>query len=711
MKRWLIRLGALSTVVLSGLLYYAYASKGPAKAASAVNAVEDSAATVKPIPLIADDAPASNASQASDPFAARSKLIDAVEPTATGDRYATVGYREQPAETAPTVAEEPSPLPSDVRATEMPAPRNPFRAEARGDEPYDRYADTAAANEPANAMERSTAPVESSDGQRERASSKNPPAEEPAARRIAEESLALVPVGRPSQPTETAALDRDPPSSGESPFGSTVEDPADTSAFDQPAARDVARPSSIGGTGKPGNRTLEGPQAPSLTIEKSAPPEISVGKPATFVIHVRNVGKATANDVEVHDELPHGTQLVATKPAAIESQGNLVWQLGALKPGDEATVEMQITPTSEGELGSVASVTFRAEASARTKATRPQLKLDVVAPSKVLIGETAPLRIRLSNPGSGAATGVVLTEEVPSGLKHEGGRELEFEVGTLAPGESRELELSLAAAQPGIATNVLRAVGEGNLEVEDRDDIEVIAPALKLALKGPSRRYLQRNATYEISVHNPGTAAAKNIELSVTLPRGLQFVEANNQGQYDATGHRVAWSLEELPPGETGTVSLTMLAAEPGDLRLLVNGKAAMGLSDSMEEEISVEGVAAIFFELVDAQDPIEVGGETLYEIRVINQGSAPATNVRLAALLPPEMKAIDADGPSQHTLEPNRVLFEPLSQLAPKADTMYTVKVRGESPGDQRIRVQIVTDEIKQPVTKEESTRVYADE
>src|SRR5690606_17285656 len=116
-----------------------------------------------------------------------------------------------------------------------------------------------------------------------------------------------------------------------------------------------------------------------------------------------------------------------------------------------------------GDIGSVASLTFRADASARARVTRPQLKLEATMPSKVLIGETAKLKILVSNPGTGPATGVFLTEKVPPGLKHEGGSELEFEVGTLVPGETRELELVLAAAQPGVVTNVLSARGDSDL--------------------------------------------------------------------------------------------------------------------------------------------------------------------------------------------------------------------------------------------------------
>ena len=67
-----------------------------------------------------------------------------------------------------------------------------------------------------------------------------------------------------------------------------------------------------------------------------------------------------------------------------------------------------------------------------------------------------------------------------------------------------------------------------------------------------------------------------------------------------------------------------------------------------MEKElpVSIEGIAAILFQVVDVDDPIEEGGETTYEIRVLNQGSKAATNVRMAVQVPPEMRAVAAEGP-----------------------------------------------------------------
>ena len=112
-------------------------------------------------------------------------------------------------------------------------------------------------------------------------------------------------------------------------------------------------------------------------------------------------------------------------------------------------------------------------------------------------------------------------------------------MGDLKPGESRKLELPLVANRPGLATNLLYARGDGNLRAENKLDLEVLAPQLDVAVDGPKRRYLERQATYELSVSNPGTAPANQVELVATLPRGLKFVSANNAGYYEESSrHR-----------------------------------------------------------------------------------------------------------------------------------------------------------------------------
>jgi uncharacterized repeat protein (TIGR01451 family) len=465
------------------------------------------------------------------------------------------------------------------------------------------------------------------------------------------------------------------------------------------------------GTGRPGERALEGPQKPSVVIQKFAPAEIQVGKPAKFTVQVRNVGSQTAAEVVIRDEVPQGTKLVSTTPRADVDGSHLSWSIGSLSTGEEKTVQIELMPTAEGDIGSVAGVTYAAQASAKTHCTMPQLAIRMTAPSQVMIGQDEHVKIELRNPGTGDATGVMLLENVPENVKHVAGPSLEFEVGTLHAGETREMDLVLTAQKAGKVVNALTARADGNLQIQQQVEFEVIAPALQVSVDGPEKRYLERPATYQVSVQNPGTAPAHDIELMTKLPKGMKFVRANNMGQYDATTHAVYWSLAELPEGEKGTVELVAMPVEAGQQTLEVQGKAQQGLADQTKRDVVVEGIAAIMFEVRDTEDPIEVNGETTYEIRVVNQGSKAATNVQVVVSLPPGLQFVSASGETHFSAERGGIVFAPLKQLAPKADTVYRVQVKGTQPGDQRVTVQVNTDDISQPIRREESTRVFGDQ
>ena len=465
------------------------------------------------------------------------------------------------------------------------------------------------------------------------------------------------------------------------------------------------------GTGRPGESLLEGAQSPSITIQKLAPEEIQVGKRCTFAIRIQNSGQRTAQNVQIHDEIPLGTELVGTAPRATVSGSKIVWDMGTLSPGEERTVEMELLPKEEGELGSVARVSLTAQASAKSRCTRPELALRLTSKPQVHVGQQHIVQIEISNPGSGKATGVMLLETIPTGVSHEAGPALEFEVGTLQAGENRRMELLLTAEQAGRINNVMTARADASLQVEASCEFEVIAPELQVSVEGPKRRYLERPATYHLSVDNPGTAAAKDVQLVTHLPQGMQFVSANNMGEYDSATHSVHWSLAELPASERGTVKLVALPIEAGTQTLQISTKARQGLEDRTDKQVQVEGLSALMFEVVDIEGLIEVGGETTYEIRVQNQGSKAASNVQVAAIMPAGIRPLSGQGETRHTIQGERVLFAPLPQLAPKAETTFRILAQGIRPGDQRVRIQITSDDLQQPITKEVSTRVYADE
>jgi uncharacterized repeat protein (TIGR01451 family) len=371
---------------------------------------------------------------------------------------------------------------------------------------------------------------------------------------------------------------------------------------------------------------------------------------------------------------------------------------------------MEVMPTIEGDVGSVASVTFRADASVRSRATKPDLRVEAPQPKPLLLGKEIRCSIKITNPGTGVATGVVLEGLLPDGLTHRSGRELEFDVGQLQPGGSRTIDLLLGSTAPGVHTVRLVARADGRLEVDQPLRIEVTAPTLELAAEMPARRYLQRPATCVISMANTGTAPAKSVELAAQLPPGVKFVRANNAGYYDERTHRVLWNLEELPAGETGSVEVVVMPVDLGPQKIVAAARSTDGLSDQITRTIEVEGLAALFFEVTDSEDPIEVGGLTEYVVRVRNQGTKSASGVRLSATMLGEMEPVEAKGPAAHRIENLTVAFEPLAKLAPAEETVFRIRVRGHREGDQRLQVQLTSDDHPAPITKEEITRVYAD-
>ena len=299
----------------------------------------------------------------------------------------------------------------------------------------------------------------------------------------------------------------------------------------------------------PGERRFEGIQSPSVVIQKRAPNEVKVGKPASFVIHVQNVGAVEAMDVRVHDQVPNGMRLVDASPTPVQQGDVLLWQLGSMRAGDERTVTMQLVPMEEGELGSVARVTFEAAASVRTISTRPELKIVQNAPEKVLIGQQLEIELEVSNPGTGAAEGVVLQEDVPMVWFIRKAGNLDNALGTLRPGEVRRQVLRLRAVEPGVVQNTIRLKGEDGLEAVHTVAVEVVSPQIQVALSGPSIRFLERQATFQLDIGNNGTADATNVEIAAYLDRGFTFVSTDFEGQYDPSRHAVFWSLASLPVG------------------------------------------------------------------------------------------------------------------------------------------------------------------
>ena len=143
---------------------------------------------------------------------------------------------------------------------------------------------------------------------------------------------------------------------------------------------------------------------------------------------------------------------------------------------------------------------------------------------------------------------------------------------------------------------------------------------------------------------------------------------------------------------------------------LIVTSTATAYCAETVTDsaKTSVSGIAASRLEVVDLEDPIEVGGETTYLITVTNQGSAADTNVRVACLLDDKVQYVTSAGTTPSSVMGKTVSFMPIRSLEPKAKATWRVVVRGSQAADVRFRVTMQSDKQTLPVEHTEVTHIY---
>jgi len=450
-----------------------------------------------------------------------------------------------------------------------------------------------------------------------------------------------------------------------------------------------------------------------MEIQKRAPNEVQVGVPATFTVLVRNVGNASAFDVNVVDAVPKGARLIRTNPQAQQNGANgLTWKLGEMAAGAEQTIIIELVPETEGEIGSVASVNFAAQASVRTISTQPKLVVKQLLDSTVLGGDSIKILIEVANQGTGTARNVRLEEDVPQNMRHASGAQvLGLPVGDLAPGESQKYSIELTAVSAGKVSNLLRAIADNVTSNESAATIEVVSPKLQIQLNGPKLRYLERQATYTASITNTGTAIATNVDLIVYLPSGLQFNSAENRGEYVPNQHAVMWQLAELAAGQTASTKVTLLPVEEGDFVLRTQLTADSVRAEPIEKPVRVEGQSELAFSIEDDNDPIETDGKTTYVIKIVNTGTRVDNEVQLQIDLPEGAVVEQVDAPSSYQVNQRVIQFAPIAQMNSKEQQTIRVAVRHTREGTHVLRAQLKSKLRPGAVIKEESTQVYRDQ
>jgi uncharacterized repeat protein (TIGR01451 family) len=451
------------------------------------------------------------------------------------------------------------------------------------------------------------------------------------------------------------------------------------------------------------------PPVPVVTLRVRVPATVVAGQELEYHICVENCSAAAAHHVLVRDPLPANAHFVRAVPPPSAREPELVWTLGTLEPCECRDIVVVLAPTGMEDIKNCARVQFEHGQCVCTKIARGEIQLHKSGPSQAALNDTLPYRLAVTNTGGAPVTAVQLTDTLPVGLEPVGGKTpMTWDIGALAPGQSRTVDYQAVAKAPGRLCNRASATASGGLHAEAESCVVVGEAKLTLTKTGPARRYLNMNAAYQLTVTNAGTVPLTNVAITDPLPPKTTLVRASNGGQ--RSDNDVNWSLGTLQPGTSRTVELVLRSQDAGRVCNRASARADRGLTAQAEACTEFIGVSALLLEVVDTEDPVEVGAETSYVILIRNQGTEPATNVHIEALVPEQMDVTRVTGPSDNRKEGRRILFSPLT-LQPHSDARYVVYIRAIQPGDVRFKVDLFADILTSgPVHEEESTTIYTD-
>jgi uncharacterized repeat protein (TIGR01451 family) len=419
----------------------------------------------------------------------------------------------------------------------------------------------------------------------------------------------------------------------------------------------------------------ETPQQADLSVTKVVDnPAPNFGANVTFTINVANNGPDAATNVTLNDLLPGGLTFVSATP----SQGNYssatgVWNIGTVVAS--ATVSLTITATVTGATPAIntASVThsdqFDPNTANNTASATVTVPVDLAVTKTVSnatpnVGDVVTFTVTLTDNSASGATGVTLTDLLPSGLTFQSATPSQgtydpvsglWNVGTVVPGTPQTLVVQAKVVSATAQTNTAAIThsdapdtnpGNNSASVTETPQRADLAVAKTVDNATPN---VGDTLTFTITLTDIGPNAATNVAVTDSLPAGLTFVSATpSQGTYNSGNG--AWTVGTVAPGTPQTLSILAAVAS-----LPVTNTASITHSDQFDPDTSNNTASATSVaqqadlgvtKTVSNAAPV-IGSTITFTVTVSNAGPGTATNVTLSDLLPSGLTFVSAT-PSQ---------------------------------------------------------------
>jgi uncharacterized repeat protein (TIGR01451 family) len=325
-------------------------------------------------------------------------------------------------------------------------------------------------------------------------------------------------------------------------------------------------------------------------------PTPTTGETVTFTITVSNNDTYDASGLVVNDILPAGLQYAGDSPTAgLYDSVTGDWSVGTLLVGQTHTLELQALANSAGNYTNTATITTANQPDANTgnnsasvavTVTDPCPCVDVDVTKSVLPlappeDSTAVYTINVQNNGPDTATGVEVTDNLPTGVTYFTHSTSQgpyspstglWSVGTLANGQSETLTVVVyvdtgtqgsTLSNTAVLTNVVEN-DTNSANDSDSASINPVAPTADIAVNGTVNNPTPNpgeTVTFMINAINGGASRVSTLTLDIILPSAsYSLISAST---VNGTFSGSTWDVGSLDSGDTALLSITAIV-DPG---------------------------------------------------------------------------------------------------------------------------------------------------
>ena len=331
------------------------------------------------------------------------------------------------------------------------------------------------------------------------------------------------------------------------------------------------------------------------TVDNLTP---NVGDEVVLTLTVTNNGPKDATGVQVLDILPSGLSYVSDDSGGSYDPGTGIWNIGNLSatpPNNISNLNITATVNQAGEILNIASVTGSGETDPDSSNNSSALILNEGTQADLAIdnaidnpspnaGDTIILTIRVTNNGLGNATGVEVTDVLPTGLTYQSSVITQgtydsatglWDIGNLNIDKRATLQLTVTADNEDEKINTASITHSDQIDpdITNNESSEVINQDIEnhpsivdLAIQktvNQSKVNVGGKVVYTVVVRNNGPDDATDVEITDLLPAGLSFQSSDtSQGSFESG----VWDAGSLARGFYAILDITANAEQSGEM-------------------------------------------------------------------------------------------------------------------------------------------------